>query len=732
MNKLSFYVLTLLTVISSQAFGQVSSQDGNRQIIQELCGANYQQNKQGTGVVVGDWQKEGANYCIKVRCTEKQDEDNQSTVDRKKCISEAEYKRMIIGVVNGTGGIDVNGDGKVDSADDINGDGVVDGKDLDEWRRRNGGSNGTANGGSNGGSNSGSNGGDIVCEYVVSGTLSSNHPCAKKCRKNFWGREGLERAACRKCIEQYAIENGGDLVVDWSKIPGGKPNKTSVTIKGVGVRTGEIICYDSKGNIVSRVASGSACPSGSSANGGVVVTGNGNGNGTGTVTINGNTNVQLPSFCTSGKRRDQKACDAWMRANARYACASSADPKNCMGADYYDIQNRYDKDCPDCQSRRRNGGGFFSGLAEFVAAGAPIAGAYFGYKSNQAWAGAAAAGFEQCRLAQQDYMGYLSANELPGLSPQQQAAMNCNGYQLGGFGGLGFGGMGSWLGAGYSPGFLGGMMGPYGMYNPYGIGGMGFPGGMVGGAVGGIGMGYPGGIAAGYPGGFGVGGVAAGFPGGVAAGYPGGIGFAGGIGLAGGMAAGYPGGFGVGGVASGFPGGVAAGYPGGFGVGGVAAGFPGGVAAGYPGGIGMVNGGVGGLAAGYPGGFGVGGVAAGLPGGVGIAGGVGMAGGINGGVYPGFPGYPGGWGSGIGYGGGGHYGGNGNYWGAGSFGASQQASNYDAILQQQGGMYQMGMNSGFGGMGMGGYAGYHPMNAGLNFGGQFNAGFGAGGGFYGF
>ena len=207
-----------------------------------------------------------------------------------------------------------------------------------------GSASGAASGSASGAaSGSGDGSGGIRCEYVLSGVLSGSHPCAKYCKKQWLtGREGTERKKCRECIERYSSENGGDLIVDWSKIPGGKPSsKKDVHVGGVQVKTGEIICYDIKtGAIVSRTGSGSGglCPNGSSTSpGGVVIVGgtvsgatsgatSGSGNGSGTVVINtgGNTNtgLALPSFCQTGKKRDQKKCDAWLMNNARFQCSS--------------------------------------------------------------------------------------------------------------------------------------------------------------------------------------------------------------------------------------------------------------------------------------------------------------------------------------------------------------------------------------------------------------------------
>jgi hypothetical protein len=557
---------------------------------------------------------------------------------------------------------------------------------------------------------------------VTSGILSSSHACAKYCKKHWLtGKEGAERKKCRDCIEKYSVENGGDLVVDWSKIPGGKPNKHTVVVGGVQVRTGEIICYDIKtGAIVSRTGTGSVCPSGSSTSpGGVVINGgttSGSGNGNGGVVINGggsvsgNGGLPLPSFCQTGKKRDQKKCDAWLVNNARFQCSSSGNAAGCMGTGHMnDVQSRYSTDCVNCGGggRKRDNswiGDALTGL--FVSAGG-VAQSYFNgqayVKGQEAWAGAAAVGFEQCQIHNNNYLQYTVSQELPAVSPEQQAAMGCNGFGINQYAGMGYGGMGAWNGAGYSNGYLGGMMGPYGGYNPYGgMGGMaggygqggyagGYPGGMAGGMVGGIGIGIgQGGYAGGYPGGM-AGGYAGGYPGGMAGGYAGG----------------YPGGMAGGYGQGGYPGGMAGGYgqggyPGGGMVGGIGIGIGQG---GYPGGYGQ---------GGYPGGgYGQGGYGqGGYPGGYG-------QGGYGQGGYPGGGYGQGGWGSGTG-----QWGGQGNYW------ASSQASNYDQMLQGQGVSYQMGMaggGGGYNGYGSGyGAAGFNPMNAGLNFNAGFNTGFGGG------
>ncbi|HXH32551.1 MAG TPA: hypothetical protein VNJ01_17255 [Bacteriovoracaceae bacterium] len=562
----------------------------------------------------------------------------------------------------------------------------------------------------------------IICEEVlVSGSILPGSPCYNECKKKkkFWGlggsKEGLERESCIKCL----VRNS-----NYYNIRDDIKNRYGVNIPGVSVRTGVIQCRDGSGRIVS--VSGSSCPSGQ-----VVYTGPGNGGGTGTVVINtgGNGNGGgRPDFCNSSRSGDVEKCSQWMRNN-RFLCSSSSVPAWCMGNDYNVITDRYSRDCVNCGANGGRKQSTLSGIAEIVGAVAPplamLGSAYFGarayQKSNEAWAGAAAVGFEQCQISQNNYLGYLAGNELPGLTPEQQRQMNCNGYSLGGYGGMQNGGLGSWYGAGYSPGFIGGMMGPYGGHNPYGGGG-----GMVGGAVGGIaGGGFQGGgFQGGYPGGY-AGGYAAG---GMAGGYPGG--YVGGGYVAGGMAGGYPGGY-AGGISGGMVNGISI-------AGGAAAGYPGGYAGGYA---------AGGMAGGYPGGYGSGGMAGGgyIAGGIagggfqgggfqgggfqggGFQGGGFQGGGFQGGGMYGGGGYsPGGWGSGVGQGGGYPGGHNNGYWGGSGGGfsnvqsdymGSMQAANQDRLLQQQGMSYQMGMSGpGYGGSGS---AGYSPMNAGAGLSAQF-------------
>lgn len=440
---------------------------------------------------------------------------------------------------------------------------------------------------------------------------------------------------------------------------------------------------------------------------------------------------------------------------SRFRCAYYSTDEECIG-DQANIIISSSGDayhCVDCNSAGKRGGayGTLSGIAEIVGAVAPPLFGYLGMRSysnamlgsNQAWAGAAQVGFEQCQLMQSNFIntmygyadptqgaGYFASNELP---YQELQPPGCNGYGLGGFaGGMGFmgngfGGFGNpYFAAGYSPGFLGGMAGPWGGYNPYGgIGmGMGFPG------MGGFGgPGFGGGINIGFGGGF------PGMGGGFGGGYPG---------FGGGFGGGYPG-FGGGFGGPGFGGGINIGIGGGLG-----------------GGFGMPGGGFGYGGPQFGGGFGGPGFGGGF-------GGPGFGGGFGGG-YPGFGG-----GAGLGFGGGGFgnpYGGGaggyglvpwgngaGSYWnGSGgwggqggmnwggisqAYGSNQQAYGMDAYYQQaalqnsfnnaaqnlysQGyaGGYGMGGYGGFGG-GFGGgygYAPYSPGNLGLSISGGFGFGF---------
>ena len=181
--------------------------------------------------------------------------------------------------------------------------------------------------------------------------------------------------------------------------------------------------------------------------------------------------------------------------------------------------------------------------------GSAYVGARYAYKSQKEWAGAYEAGHAACTSRFNSYLDYnITRGSNPILPEQAEGLMSCNGSPYGsfaGFGGLtgnGFGGFGSpFIGAGYTGGFMGGMMGPgFGLGGGFGMGG-GFGNGLgIGGGISiGGGLGYPGFGMGGYPmgGGFGLGG-----------GIGGGINIGGGFGMPGmGGGFGMPGaGFGMG------------------------------------------------------------------------------------------------------------------------------------------------------------------------------------------
>jgi hypothetical protein len=610
-----------------------------------------------------------------------------------------------------------------------------------------------------GGAQSGSGGGDgYYCEDLGD-YIYDNHPCYNRCKKTWgffgiWSEEGTERRSCRECL---GIRSSADGVYV----------RGSGSVRVAGGAAGGV--YVQGGN------QGGGQGQGGNQGGVIHVQGGNQGGGNGgtgdgmiTVVVDG-ISYRIPGHCVNGDGSVKSSCRGYLTAEYRIGggsgrCEYSSDDRGCIGGNDYDVivsRNQTGADCVNCQASNRGGQHWLSGVAEIVGAIAPPL-AQFGIayvQSNayvdaqQAWAGAAETGFEQCRLSQEAYLQYLQTNELPGMTPEQQAAQRCNGYSLGGFAGMGgqygngFGGFGNpYIGGGYSGGFMGGMMGPYGGYNPYGQGGMVggiVGGGMVGGGglVGGIyaaggmqgGMvgGYPGGMAGGYAGGMAGGYVGGGYAGGMQGGFVGGAYQVGGIAGGGYVGGGYAGGMQGGYVGGGYAGGMQGGYVGGRYAGGIAGGavgsIVGGIAGGYAGGMqgGYVGGGyAGGLQGGFQGGGYVGGgfQGGGFQGGGIVGGAYIVAGAGGGGGYGGYPGQ-GGWGSGTIPG----YGGNGGYWGAtGGYGGqqmymqNQQAAAIGSNYQQQALAEQFGMASnnlgnfagaGYGG-GYGGYgsAGFAPGN----------------------
>lgn len=218
-----------------------------------------------------------------------------------------------------------------------------------------------------------------------------------------------------------------------------------------------------------------------------------------------------------------------------YRCTYGVSAQSCLRDRYGEIVTNVGdiRNCDHCGSRyyssRRDGnswGSILGGAAQLAGAVLPPVMGYLGVKAqanamlgiNQAWAGAAATGFENCRMMQTHYVdatyGYLTQNTLP---DRDVVPPQCNGYNLGAFAGMngmygnGFGGFGNpWGSAGYSNQFMAGMYGPGFGFNPYmnvtggfgnpyaGLGMNGFPGAGVGLNVGlglggaGFGTGWPG------------------------------------------------------------------------------------------------------------------------------------------------------------------------------------------------------------------------------------------------
>lgn len=709
MKKLSLLAFTL--VAGWSFLGHAQSQDANRKIIVELCGQNFDANKTGSGVVVGDWTKKDTQRCIQVRCDEKQDEGNSSSVIRTKCISESEYQKLILGVVNsdGTPAGSNNGSGGTPAGSNNGSGGTPAGS--------NNGSGGSPAGASGG--NGGVGADDLICVTKNNGSvvIGKNHACYKECNPKSWlfGKRKADTTnpKCIRCMQGLGHTFSDEVL----------KNAGIAIVTGVGVTE----CRDAQGRLVSRTMSGE-CPShggagtttvirggaaasagsGSttvSANGGVVISGGTAAASNGGVVVSGGAGVSIPSECVknNGKIKNNKKCQGYLNGSytvsggGRFNCSSGASAAGCIGSDEYNqIMARYynGADCVNCAASGRKQS-TLSGIAEIVGAIAPplamFGSSYFQskayQKSQEAWAGAAAVGFEQCALSNQNYLGYVQTNELPGVTSDQQAALNksCNGYSLNAFAGLG----GAGYGYGYG-GYVGAVGGGYVSGIAGGYVGGGYTGGYVtGGYIGGVSIagGTISGVTGGYPGGYVGGGICGaagcqypGMAGGYIGGYPGGyVGTVGGVGgyAQGGYVSGINGGY-IGGIslAGGYSGGYVSGINGGYVAGGyVAGGYAGGYPGGYVGGYAQGGYAAGGYVAG--GGYAQGGYAAGGYAQGGYIGGVYVAGGVaGGGYYNG--GYNGGWGSGVNQG---------NYYNSM---LSGQAANADYYMQQQGLGYNMG------------------------------------------
>lgn len=411
---------------------------------------------------------EGSNYCRQVTCRKTTSDrleipegapgpEANVEATKKVCIPKSEIDGQFEPGRNSTGSASGAASGSASGAASGSASGAASGS-------ASGAASGAASGSASGaasGAQSGGNGGDgyrIDCEELLEPlTVFPGDRCWDACkpRRGFLGilgakKEGGERASCIRCLRgQFPNARWRD---GNGRVVGG------VTVQGVSVGTGKIICRRSGINGSTFEHNGVACPSGSViVNGQVVSTGNGGGNGNGTVvipsgSIGGNGSIVisgggsgngggagLPAICQSTKRSDQEACDLWIRNNSRFQCSQGG---RCI--DEGAVTSRYDRDCVNCAPGSRQQS-TLSGIAEIAGAIAPpLAALGIGYfnsraqiKSNEAWAGAAAVGFEQCQLSQNNYLGYLASNELPGLTPEQQRQMNCNGYGLGQFAGMG-------------------------------------------------------------------------------------------------------------------------------------------------------------------------------------------------------------------------------------------------------------------------------------------------------
>ena len=148
--------------------------------------------------------------------------------------------------------------------------------------------------------------------------------------------------------------------------------------------------------------------------------------------------------------------------------------------------------CYECvYSENERSNPWVDAMSIIAPAASMLGSAYFGYKSqkrwadsysdtNQYWSDAYKAGQTACNGRLSGYQGYLEQRGANPMSPEQfQGLMGqCNGVGMGAFAGMGgmygngFGGVGNpFISAGYSPGFMSGMMGPhFGPGNMYGPG----------------------------------------------------------------------------------------------------------------------------------------------------------------------------------------------------------------------------------------------------------------------
>lgn len=209
--------------------------------------------------------------------------------------------------------------------------------------------------------------------------------------------------------------------------------------------------------------------------------------------------------------------------------AYSASKSDCSGSNHPAYQDEYRAclrlelaerasdsgvDCVEClfQQEERQPAAWVQALSTLAGPLAYLGGAYvtakYQYKSQEAWADAYAQGHQQCTSRFNSYLDYntqMGAN--PITAPEASSLMNCNGNSYGSYSGMNgmsgnsFGGFANpWGSAGYSQGFMGGMIGPnYGGMNSgmNGFGGSNFYGGMNNNMYGGGGFGIYGNIGVG-------------------------------------------------------------------------------------------------------------------------------------------------------------------------------------------------------------------------------------------
>lgn len=430
--QVRFFTLLVFLFGSAEVFAQ---QDFVNQAI-SFC------KKHGGSYSLGAMAEKGGKYCKQVTCRKGSpsgdytvtDEDvangnSEGNVEATKevCVDKSVVDGSFTDGLDGSGSISGNGTSVV----------IGEGDDLNIYDE-----NGNIIGTRGSGSVSVNVGGSIGVA-----TMSTGDMCYDKCFRrgflNIFGKKKwrLDKKSCLKCLESTGRNvsvNGNTVNTRNGKVTHSVSLPDGVTISG-------------NGSI-----SGNGHGHGHGNNGSVIISGGGGvwAGGNGGSRSGGCTYIYHPDECPGGGRIIIDGGGS----------ISGGDCVNCEGS----------------WKKRRNDGSVWNGIANLAGA---IAGplAYYGvnakwanaYRSGQqAWAGAASTGFEQCQLMQTNYVqstyDYIQTNQ---LQDREVMPPNCNGYQLGGFSGSmgymgnGFGGFGNpWGSAGYSPGFVSGMYGPYGMY----------------------------------------------------------------------------------------------------------------------------------------------------------------------------------------------------------------------------------------------------------------------------